>query len=554
VLGGGVAALSVVALAVILLAGPFETDPSSQAGNARPGGGEDYVSPYLVLDVDVPLGESIFATASLLAAEMDVTVDVGRPRGGAPTIRVASSPSPEARGESVVDHWGAFVSFWGNVEAWDPASDETLYLPAERAEALAAMLGPVVDGGNVQLLSAQEIVVHLAGGGDGVGILPASSANPRMRSVVVEGVDLVRGIGDPASSPLAQRVWWSWDDDEVGPFAEKLVQRVNVAPPPVTRILLTGDIIPARCVYSRHRALDDYTAAFRDVGDALWAADIAVGSLDAPLSDVATPTACEQTFNLLAPARSVEGLSAAGFDVMTVATNHAKDCGSAGFVCNNRSFLDTLANLKGKGIAPVGGGVDLATARAPVVIERNGVRFAFLGYDDVSSSFYGATASLPGTATLSASNLIEDIAAAKAVADVVIVLPQWGTEYTPTPTSRQTDLARIAIEAGADIVAGNHPHVVQGVEWFEEGFVAYALGNFVFDQDWSVETQQGAVLEATFSGSRLISLRLVPVRIRDMYKPTWAEGAEAHSILERMRRSSEALPDREPVAGDKKVP
>jgi poly-gamma-glutamate synthesis protein (capsule biosynthesis protein) len=223
-------------------------------------------------------------------------------------------------------------------------------------------------------------------------------------------------------------------------------------------------------------------------------------------------------------------------------------------VCDNRSFLDTLANLKGKGIAPVGGGVDLATARAPVVIERNGVRFAFLGYDDVSSSFYGATASLPGTAPLSAANLIQDIATAKAVADVVIVLPQWGAEYTPTPTLRQTDLARVAIEAGADVVGGNHPHVVQGVEWFEEGFVAYALGNFVFDQDWSIETQQGAVLEATFSGSRLIGVRLVPVRIREMYKPTWAEGTEAGSILERMRRSSEALPERAPVAGDKKVP
>jgi len=455
---------------------------------------------------------------------------------------------------SVVDHWGAFVSFWGDLEEWDPASDETLYVPSERSEALAAMLGPAVDGANVQWMTSGEIVEHLTDGGAGVGILPASSANPRIRSVPVGGIDLVRGIGDETASLLAQRVWWTWDDDGITPFAEKLVGRVNVVTPPVTRILITGDVIPARCVYARHRALDDYTAAFRDVGDALFAADITAGSLDAPLSDVATPTACEQTFNLLAPARSVEGLSAAGFDVMTVATNHAKDCGSAGFVCNNRSFLDTLANLKRVGIAPVGGGVDLAAARAPVVIERNGVRVAFLGYDDVSSSFYGATATLPGTAPLSAANLIEDIAAAKAVADVVIVLPQWGAEYTPTPTSRQTDLARVALEAGATVVAGNHPHVVQGVEWFEEGFVAYALGNFVFDQDWSVETQQGAVLEATFSGSRLIGVRLAPVRIREMYRPAWAGGTEARNILDRIRRSSEALPVRAPVAGDKKVP
>jgi poly-gamma-glutamate synthesis protein (capsule biosynthesis protein) len=416
-----------------------------------------------------------------------------------------------------------------------------LLLPTERAEALTAMLGPVVDGANVRWLTAREIVDHLAAGGDGVGILPTGSATPSIRSVPSGGVDLVRGIGDAKASPLVQRVWWSWQDERLSPFVEKLIARVNTTPPSITRLLITGDVIPARCVYAKHRDLNDYTAAFVEVGDALYAADITVGSLDAAISDAGTPTGCEQTFNLLAPPRSVEGLAAAGYDVITVATNHAKDCGSAGIICKNESFLDTLANLRGAGIAPVGGGTDLASARAPVVIERNGVRFAFLGYDDVSSGAFGATAKEPGTAPLSVANLYEDIDAAKRVADVVIVLPQWGVEYALVPNSRQTELARVAIEAGATIVAGNHPHVVQGVEWFEIGFAAYALGNFVFDQDWSVETQQGAVLEATFHGKRLAGVRLVPVRIRNMYQPTWASGTEARSILDRMRRSSEAI-------------
>jgi poly-gamma-glutamate synthesis protein (capsule biosynthesis protein) len=121
------------------------------------------------------------------------------------------------------------------------------------------------------------------------------------------------------------------------------------------------------------------------------------------------------------------------------------------------------------------------------------------------------------------------------------VLPQWGIEYELVPNRRQTELAQVAIDEGATLVAGNHPHVVQGVEWFETGFAAYALGNFVFDQEWSVETQQGAVLEATFHGSRLAGVRLIPVRIRDMYQPTWASGTEGRSILDRMRRSSETV-------------
>jgi poly-gamma-glutamate synthesis protein (capsule biosynthesis protein) len=251
------------------------------------------------------------------------------------------------------------------------------------------------------------------------------------------------------------------------------------------------------------------------------------------------PLGCTPTYNLLAPPESVEGLAFAGFDLLTLATNHAKDCGTMGPACDG-ALLDTLANLRAVSIAPVGAGSNLLEARSEAIISAQGTRFAFLGYDDIAP-YYHAAEGVPGTAPLEASFLREDIARARQVADVVVVLPHWGVEYTSIPTERQRELARVAIEAGATLVIGNHPHWVQAVDYLEGAFVAYSLGNFVFDQDWSLETQQGVVLEAVFQGSRLVSVDLVPIRIRDMHQPTLAPADEAREVLERIEEASRAL-------------
>jgi poly-gamma-glutamate synthesis protein (capsule biosynthesis protein) len=234
----------------------------------------------------------------------------------------------------------------------------------------------------------------------------------------------------------------------------------------------------------------------------------------------------------------VDGFRLAGYDVMTVATNHVKDCGASS--CGDVAFLDTLANLRAAGIAPVGGGRNLAEARAPAVIEANGVRFAFLGYDAIAPHYHAGETSA-GTAPLREDDLREDVTSARANAEVVVVLPQWGIEYTSVPTVEQRRLGHMAIEAGATLVVGNHPHQVQANEVFGDAFVAYALGNFVFDQDWSVETEQGAILEAVFWGARLRSVRYHPVRIVDRHQPVFAGPDEARQIVARILEVSAAL-------------
>ena len=493
--------------------------------------------------IDADLAERVRAAADRLAAETAVQVVFPQapPLVTTPAVDV-SSEVRSSRAETPVRYWAALAPFWSELDAFDLAAlpeGATFYLPEEYRPGLKQILGTSISGRDVRWIPAAEVAAAAAADPTGLAFLPFELADPRLRSLEVNGVDLLRG-GDAARSRLVERLWLTWDSPAAEGFGRALALRLTVPAPPVVRLVATGDIIPARCVYARHRALDDYTSAFRDTADFLRAADITAGSLDAALSDAGAPFACEQTFNLLAPARSVEGLAFAGFDVVTVATNHAKDCGAPGG-CGDRSFLDTLANLRAAGIEPVGGGEDLAQAHKPVVLERRGLRFAFLAYDDVASSYLGAGEGRPGTAALSAESLTADIAAARRLADVVIVLCQWGSEYTPTASQRQRDLARLAIDAGATLVVGNHPHVAQGIEWRGDGFIAYALGNFVFDQDWSVETQQGFVLEAAFVGSRLASVRLLPIRIVDMHRPTWASENEARSILQRVSAASAAL-------------
>lgn len=311
-------------------------------------------------------------------------------------------------------------------------------------------------------------------------------------------------------------------------------------PVPVTRLLFTGDLIPARCTLAKIRDLGgDFTLPFQPLHDELASADITIGTLDATLSDAGTPFGCIETFSLAGPAAAVAGLRYAGYDVIANAANHIKDCGVSS--CGDEALFQTNANLRAAGIKPVGTGKDLVEAREPVVVIRQGIAFAFLAYDDIAP-YYHATSDDAGAAPLDADTIAEDIANARKVANVVIVIPHWGVEYTAVPSERQRAFARAAAAAGADMVVGNHPHWVQAHEQIGTTFVAYALGNFLFDQSWSVETQEGALLEATFTGTRLTSTRYVPVRIHDDYQPQAAPPDEAQIILGRIEDASGRLP------------
>jgi len=396
-------------------------------------------------------------------------------------------------------------------------------------------------------LAPDEIESWLASD-EALAFLPLGEVDARMQVVPVDGIDLVFGEGDVSAYPLGESVWVSAAEQD-DPDLALILQQTKTAiaeglaadyerPDPII-LRATGDILPVRCAHAKQLEYGDLAHAFRELGPWLSEADITVGSLDAAISDAGVPFECVETFSLLAPAASVEGLAVSGFDVITVATNHVKDCGQN--ACGDEAFFDTLDNLRANGIEPVGGGADLEEARAPEVLEVDGTTFAFLGADQIAS-YYHAEPGVPGTGPLTEEYLREDVAAAAAIADVVVVLPQWGVEYTHDPNEIQQSLADVALEAGATLVIGNHPHWVQAVEPGDGTFVAYALGNFVFDQDWSIPTQQGVVLDVAFHGSELKGILLHPVRIIEEHQPVFAAPTEAQEILNNIWSASERLP------------
>jgi poly-gamma-glutamate capsule biosynthesis protein CapA/YwtB (metallophosphatase superfamily) len=311
------------------------------------------------------------------------------------------------------------------------------------------------------------------------------------------------------------------------------------APPPIsrTRILFTGDINLGRCVAERTIISQAYTGnynyPFEFVAEKLSAADITIGSLDSSLSDESDPMSCPESMNLIAPTRMVEGLQSTGFDVVTIATNHIKDCGEKGFDCNGKALTDTVNTLRGAGIQPTGAGNTLAEARMAAIVERNGIRFAFLGVDQIDSRVW-ALENTPGTAPLSDAHteiIKEEIISTKQIADVVIVLPHWGVEHDVKPQEIQQAWAQEFIEAGASLVVGNHPHIVQPVESFSNGLIFYSLGNFVFDQGQDFQ-RESIVVEVTFVGGEIEGWQLYPAKANYYtYQAGWADETESSQIL-----------------------
>jgi poly-gamma-glutamate capsule biosynthesis protein CapA/YwtB (metallophosphatase superfamily) len=251
---------------------------------------------------------------------------------------------------------------------------------------------------------------------------------------------------------------------------------------PQVTLEAVGDIMLGRTVGQQVLAKGPQVV-FAGVQSALDSADVLVGNLECAITDQSQPV--QKSFDLKAPPETAQALALAGFDVLNQANNHALDFGPAG-------LADTQSTLKQDGIATVGAGVDASAAHAPVIITRNRLRMAFLGYVDVPPEKSGfdprswtATATSPGVAWGDPEQIRTDVQAAKLQADVVIVLLHSGIEITDVinniSAAQRLD-AQTAIDAGAALVIGSHPHVLQQIERYHGGLIAYSLGNFVFDQ------------------------------------------------------------------------
>lgn len=302
-------------------------------------------------------------------------------------------------------------------------------------------------------------------------------------------------------------------------FKKEPVPGYRLDPGKVRTIIATGDVIPARTTNWQMVQKNNFKYPFERTADLLQSADLTLVNLESPLVKGCQPT--NQGLTFCGDQRFVEGLTYAGVDVANLANNHSDNYGA-------ESIAQTVELLTASGIDVVG--IDNS-----LVEDLRGIRFGFLAYNGVGLRFDREA-------------IRRDITTLRPRVDVLIVAMHWGKEYVSVPDATPNiadddprQIGHLVIDAGADIVIGNHPHWVQGLEFYKGKLITYAHGNFIFDQEWSRETKEGVVGKYTFYESRLIDVEFTPVLIEDYAQPRFPPEVEGRAILERMEEASRKM-------------
>jgi len=286
-----------------------------------------------------------------------------------------------------------------------------------------------------------------------------------------------------------------------------------------------GDVMLGRAVRDQIVKLgkNDGAWATAKVADVFRSAQLAFVNLESPF---APGPALGYSLVFRADPRHVTALTKAGIDVVSFANNHSRNQGALG-------IQTTISLLKKNAIASAGAGLSSAEAYAPRYLRAGDLPVAVLAYT-YNERAPTTPRSTPTVAGMDIGRMQAAVRVAKAKKNFVIVSMHAGTEYTLTQTSQQTCFAHAAIDAGADLVVGHHPHWVQGVEKYKGKPILYSLGNLVFDQPWSLETQQGAVAVVTVADGRVSTVQFRPVKIDRAAQPRWMTTAEATPVFKRI--------------------
>lgn len=251
----------------------------------------------------------------------------------------------------------------------------------------------------------------------------------------------------------------------------------------------------------KHRG---FAYPFEATGSMIKQADIAMANLEAPLTDGGEKHPDKQ-FTFRVPPAAAAKIKEAGFDLMTLANNHIGDYGQQG-------VIDTLVSLEKIGLAYAGAGRNLQQARAPHVIEIDGVKFAFLAYSNTFPKSFYAKKGKPGTAPGYFEYVAADIRKARKQYDHVIASFHWGGERMNDPKDYQMELGRLAIDNGADVVIGHHPHVLQGAEIYHGGVIYYSLGNYAFGS-YSQSSVTAGMARIWFENGKLQKAEILPLNV-----------------------------------------
>ena len=294
------------------------------------------------------------------------------------------------------------------------------------------------------------------------------------------------------------------------------------------RIVAVGDILMHQDVKASESPSGGFPTLWSDLVPLFKGADVAFGNLETPVAPASGRPGRPFQFN--APATLPQALRASGFTVLSTANNHAFDQGRKG-------VLETLSRLRREKLLAIGSGEDRPTAEALQVVERNGLKVAFLGFTDVFNLNLDRKATEPWVRPLDLEPALAAVREARSQADIVVVSIHWGNEYQHQPTGRQRAIAHKLVAAGCDLLLGHHPHVLQALELVaaegRKALVAYSLGNFISNQDRMYradlfpvaegDSRDGAALEVTFTREVRADGTSSVVLSHAGYEPLWTE-------------------------------
>lgn len=276
-----------------------------------------------------------------------------------------------------------------------------------------------------------------------------------------------------------------------------------------------------------------YDYPFEKVKHLFERSNIVIGNLEGPLTNSDEPYADKKYLFKTPPELVAPALKKAGFTMMNLANNHIMDYGVTG-------LTDTIQALETNKLGHVGAGMNITEARTAKISHINQKRIGFLSYSLTFPKNFWASDNQAGAAFGHEHQIRDDIKQLKKSADIVIVSFHWGREKTTELREYQPLLARAAIDEGANMVIGHHPHVLQAVEKYKQGIILYSLGNFTFGS-YSKTADFSMVATAAFKDQQLVSLNLTPIKVLNIdvnFQPQIANLDDANQVIEQLSRLS----------------
>ena len=310
---------------------------------------------------------------------------------------------------------------------------------------------------------------------------------------------------------LKKNIYYGGLADANTNWVEQKIGVPDIKDPNFVTLAFAGDIMLDRGVKNSvlKNFNNDYSALFEKL-DILKKSDIVFANLEGPASNQGSDMHNLYSFRM-DPA-VIPALKGAGLSILSVANNHVGDWGRL-------AFMDTLSSLKENEILYTGGGMNSSEAEQPAIIEKYGMKIGFLGFSDKGPDWMGVKTDEAGILLANNPRFDEIIQNASKLVDYLVVSFHFGEEYQTVHNARQEYLAHKAVDDGAKIVIGGHPHVVEDFEIYKNSYIAYSLGNFIFDQAFSQNTMQGSLLEIKLNRDGTMTVKKNTVKLNSAFQP-----------------------------------